>query len=104
MTYTAYTNCQLFGEFSYRNSELLRAISFGNANILTFSDGGYRPADNLAAGAWVSYVLGGHWGGGETDVHLLAAEGILIEAPATAFLAEVIAAESAMSFIREIAY
>ena len=48
--------------------------------------------------------LWGHWGGGEEDVHLLAAEGILIEAPATAFLVEVIAAESAMSFIREIAY
>ena len=49
--------------FSYRNKELEAATRAGNATILTFSDGGYWAGDNLAAGAWVSYVLGGHWGG-----------------------------------------
>ena len=48
--------------FAHRNEELLVAIQPGNANFLTFSDGVYWAEDNLAAGAWVSYVLGGHWG------------------------------------------
>ena len=48
----------------------------------------------------MSYVLGGHWG--DSGVHLLAAEGILIETPANAFLAEIIAAESALSFMHSL--
>ena len=59
--------------------------------------GGYWPEDNQAAAAWASYVPGGHWG--DSGVHLLAAEGILIETPANAFLAEMIVAESALSFM-----
>ena len=86
--------------FSHRNEELLAAIRRGNANILTFSDGGYWAEDNLAVGAWVSYVLSGHWG--DSGVHLLAAEGIFIDTPANAFLAEMIAAESALSFMHSL--
>ena len=89
--------------FSHRNKELIAAIRPGSANVLTFSDGGYRAEDNLASGAWVSYVLGGHCGDESSGVHLLAAEGILIDTPATAFLAELIAAESGLSFLHGLA-
>ena len=88
--------------FSYRNHELMHAIQAGNANILTFSDGGYRPREKVSAGAWVSYVLGGHWGSESTDVHLLAAEGIVIDNPTSAFFAELVAAGSAFAFLRQI--
>ena len=84
--------------FSYRNDELIAAIKPGNANILLFSDGGSWEDDAIASAAWVAYVLGGHWGEGDSDVHLLATEGIFINIRTTAFVAEMTAAESALSF------
>ena len=47
----------------------------------------------------MAYVLGGHWGEGDQDVHLIATEGIFIDSRATAFFAEMTAAESALSFV-----
>ena len=92
--------CRKF--FSYRNDELIAAIKPGNANILLFSDGGSWEDDAIASAAWVAFVLGGHWGEGNQDVHLLAAEGIFINSSTTAFVAEMTAAESALSFLHEI--
>ena len=88
--------------FSYCNKDLREAIRPGNANILVFSDGGAWAEARVGASAWVAYVLGGHWGSGDRDVHLLAAEGLYLDFPVTAFHTELIAAESALSFVSKL--
>ena len=87
---------------SYRNENLIETIRPGNANILLFSDGGFWEDEGLASAAWVAYVLGGHWGDDDGVVHLLATEGVFIESNATSFLAEMMAAESALSFMHSL--
>ena len=88
--------------FSWRNEILLEAIRPGNCNILIFSDGGTRPADSVASGGWVAFVLGGHWGEGDDAVHLLATGGVFINQRVSAFQAEITAAESALDFVRSL--
>ena len=85
--------------FSHRNQALIDAIKFGNANILMFSDGGACPEREIGAAGWVAHVLVGHCGSDTQDVHLLAAEGIFLNRPTTAFLAEMTAADSAIKFV-----
>ena len=89
--------------YSYRNSKLSDAIRPGNGNILVLSDGGSRPCSSVAAGGWIAYVLGGHWGEEDNTAHLLASEGILIHSAVSAFQAEITAAESAFEFMRSLA-
>ena len=44
--------------FSYRDSRLIETIRPGNANILIFSDGGFREHEGIGSAAWIAYVLG----------------------------------------------
>ena len=88
--------------FSYRDTRLIEAIKPGNANILIFSDGGFWEHDGIGSAAWLAYVLGGRWGDQDTDVHLIASEGIFLESNVTSFKAEMIAAESAVIFLNSL--
>ena len=75
-----------------------------DAKMRTCEDANMRtckPANmRMASAGWVAFVLGGHWGAGETDVHLLALEGIYIDEKISAFQAEATATDSAMSFVQ----
>ena len=88
--------------FTYRDTRLIEAIKPGNANILIFSDGGFWEHDGIGSAAWIAYVLGGRWGVQDTDVHLIASEGIFLETNVTSFKAEMIAAESAVAFLKSL--
>ena len=44
--------------YSYRDSRLIEEIAPGNANILVFSDGGFREQDGIGSAGWIAYVLG----------------------------------------------
>ena len=68
----------------------MHAVKPGKANILLFSDGGSWESNAIASASWVAFVLAGHWGEEENDVHLLAAEGIFINNRISAFQAELL--------------
>ena len=77
----------------------MHAIKPGNANILLFCDGGSWESNAIASASWAAFVLGGHWGEEESDVHPLAAECIFINNRISGFQTELTAAESTLEFI-----
>lgn len=48
--------------FSYRDTRPIEAITPGNANILAFSDVGFRGSDGFSSAGWLALVFGGPWG------------------------------------------
>ena len=90
--------------FSHRNEQLMAALARGApANILVFSDGGSWLEESIASSAWAAFVMGSGWGDANTDAHLLAVEGIFINHRISAFQAELTAADSALTFLCELA-
>ena len=87
---------------TYRDTRLIEAIKPCSANILIFSDGGFWEHDGIGSAAWIAYVLGGRWGVQDTDVHRIASECIFLETNVTSFKAEMIAAESAVAFLKSL--
>ena len=85
--------------FSYGDNRIIEAIRLGNANILVFSDGGFWEREGIGSESWIAYALGGLWGDRDDDVHLIASEGIFLDSNVTSFKAEMVAAESAISFL-----
>ena len=58
--------------FAFIGYRLVEASGPGSANILIFSDGGFWEYEDIGSAGWLAFVLRGHWGDQDDDVHLIA--------------------------------
>ena len=56
------------------------------------------------AGGWIALAVGGLWGEGPGDAHLIAAEGIYLGRDTNSFYAEMAAAVSATDFLHSLCH
>jgi len=83
----------------YRNSRLIDVVRHGMSISLSSAK---VASGSVGSGGCLAYALGGAWGDEDDVVHFISSEGIFLTSNASSFKAEMIAAESALTFLQSL--